>query len=281
MSAVDRTVAHLNPPRIILVEAAGGFELAIYVDGTTEPRRVQQPIIWFAPEQARVSIGAGSLIVGTALPTSSARSQTLDGSSPVMFEFRMGLSAAQVAAIEAVRNGEDLQIRLAIAGVAGALGPDGADTQLRKRDTFSQVLTHVVPRSDWVLQLNAAKAMDILLIEIPMPLVEPSPNLASVVARIRQAQNLFVEAHYADCVINCRRAIEAFQDLAGRDRQGLLKKLAIDRDGLSKDERRTTIEAALFHFGSSAAHGDVGVFDRRDAKLALALTSALIAYDVG
>jgi hypothetical protein len=274
VAAVSRSVANVSQPRIALSGVVGGFELAFTVDGFSVPRIGEQPIIWIAPDLARISIGSNSQDLGTARPNNSLRVRTLTSALPFSYEFRIGLSAAQLAAIEEIRSGGDLPYRLMISGIAGN------ENDLAQLEMFQVVLTHSVPQSEWIQHLKSAKAMDILLLEIVMPFVDPPSGTAVVMNMLRQAQSLFVAAHYTDCVINCRKAIEAFENLVGRDRAGLLKRLAEDRDSLNKDQRRTTIEAAVFHFGSLAAHDEASVFDRRDARLALALTAALVAHEL-
>lgn len=273
ISAASRLVANANPPRITLGRLLGGFELVVTLSGFSVAKTDQQPVIWLRPELARIAVGGGRDL-GSARPDSTLPLRTLNSALTFNYQFRIALSPPQLAAIEDVRHGGDLSFRLIISGLAGS---ENDRTQV---EPFQVVLAHAVPRSDWIQNLQSANAADILLLEIPMPFVEPASAMADVMGLLRQAQSLFLDAHYGDCVVNCRKAIEAFEKFVGRDRNGLLKILATDRDSLTKDQRRTTIEAALFHFGSLAAHDASGGFDRRDARLALALTAALVAYEV-
>src|ERR1700758_3214083 len=97
--AMDRLVANVEQPRLVVVPALGSFELAIYVNGFTVPRREQQPIIWFRPHQARVGVGTGFQHLGTGLPISHEIVRTLDTPAPFVWEFRLGLTTVQLAAI--------------------------------------------------------------------------------------------------------------------------------------------------------------------------------------
>lgn len=274
VSAVGRLVANISQPRIWLLSTVGGFELAFAVQGVSVPRIGEQAVIWLAPDLARISIGTGVRDLGTARPNHSLRVRTLNSPLPMDYEFRLPLSASQLGAVEECRAGGDLAFRIVISGVAGS------ENDLTQRETFQVVLTRTVPQSEWIQHLRSVKAAEILLLEVPMPFVDPPEKAAAVTNLLRQAQTHFLSAHYTDSVINCRKAIEALESLIERDRAGLLRKLATDREGLTKDQRRTTIEAALYHFGSLAAHDAAIAFDRRDAKLALALTSALISYEL-
>jgi hypothetical protein len=274
ISAASRLVAHANPPRITLGRVVGGFELVFTLNGMSVARTQGQPVVWLRPDLARIAVGSGSQELGSARPDHALPVRTLNAALPMNYDFRMALPAQQLAAVEAVRSGGDLPFRLSIAGTAGS---ENDATQV---ELFQIVLTQTVSRSDWIQQLQASKAADILLLEIPMPFVDPPNGLGGVANLLRQAQALFLDAHYTESVIACRKAVEAFEKVAGRDRDGLLKLLATTREGLTKDQRRTTIEAAFYHFGSLAAHDGAAVFDRRDARLALALTAALVAYEM-
>ena len=64
-------VANVSPPRVVLAQAMGGFELAFIVDGVRVPRLGQQPIIWFRPDLARIRIGVR--INGDGLDAEAAR----------------------------------------------------------------------------------------------------------------------------------------------------------------------------------------------------------------
>ena len=189
-------------------------------------------------------------------------------------EFRLLLAPNQLSAIEQLRAENDLQFQLAASGEGG---DEATPTEIQ---TFSQPLFLGVPRSEWISQLRAARAMDVLLLEVPMPFIDPPGQMKAVVAALKRAQSHFVSGHYSDCVINCRKAIEELETLQGRDRTVAFGRLANDRKGMSKDERRTAIEAALFHFASLAAHDAGTEFDRRDARLAMTLAAGLVAHGV-
>jgi hypothetical protein len=47
---------------------------------------------------------------------------------------------------------------------------------------------------------------------------------------------------------------------------------------MSKEQRELALEAALLHFAHLGAHPDEVQIDRRDAKLAIALTASVLAF---
>lgn len=268
-------VANATLKRISISPVVGAYELLFMVEGSSTTRDDQ--ILWLSLLRADVKVGAGQgefSRLGTARPDASHRIRTFKNALPFICEFRLLLPHNQLSAIEELRTENDLQFQIAVSGEGG---DEATPTEIR---AFIQPLFLSVPRSEWISQLRAARAMDVLLLEVPMPLIDPPGQMIAVVEALKRAQSHFVGGHYSDCVINCRRAIEELETLQGRDRTAAFGRLANDRRGMSKDERRTAIEAALFHFTSLAAH-DAGIeFDRRDAKLAMTLAAGLVAHGV-
>ncbi len=269
-------VANASLSRVSLSPVVGAFELVFTVDGSSTTRDDQ--VLWISPLRAAVQVGPsqGELIrLGTAWPDSSPRIRTFKNAMPFSCEFRLPVTAAQLAAVEELRTENDLQFQLVVSGDGG---DQAAPTEIQ---TFNQPLFLAVPRSEWISQLRAARAMDVLLLEISMPFIDASAELKAVIDGLRRAQSHLLAGHYSDCVINCRKAVEKLLELQGRDRTTAFRRLASDREGMTKDERRTAIEAALFHFGSLAAHDGVVEFDRQDARLAMTLAAGLVAHGVG
>lgn len=276
----SRIVAKVSIARLFMRQALGGFELVFGIDGETTVH--DDTPFWLTASAARVEVvverGANSHL-GIARPDVPVRMVTHKSPLTVMSEFKLVISPQQLAAIEDVRAGGDLGFHLAIAGEGGGGGGGNSDAIHPSNDS----LWKTIGRSDWIASLRAANAMDILLLELPMPFLEPSAELRAVVDNLRQAQRMFFEGHFTDSVINCRKAVETLGTLQGRDRNwssDALKRLANTRETMTKDERQIAMEASLFHFASLAAHDGTTHFDRREAKFAFALATTLIAQEL-
>jgi hypothetical protein len=268
-------VAKATLKRISISPVVGAYELLFTVEGSSTTRDDQ--ILWLSFHRADVKVGAGQgelSRLGTARPDASHRIRTFKNALPFNCEFRLLLAPNQLSAIEELRTENDLQFQIAVSGEGGD------ETTLTEIQTFTQPLFLSVPRSEWISQLRAARATDVLLLEVPMPFIDPPGQMIAVVEALKRAQSHFIGGHYSDCIINCRKAIEELETLQGRDRTVAFGRLANDRKGMSKDERRTAIEAALFHFASLAAHDAGTEFDRRDARLAMTLAAGLVAHGV-
>lgn len=191
-------------------------------------------------------------------------------SNPTSLQLRVLLQPHQLEVLEVMRNGGDLHFEL-------RLSARGGDSQRGANDWPEQPsLTVHVPESNWVAQLDSAKAFRILLLEIPMPFSDKPRRAAD--KHLTRAQKHFIEGNYRECVSECRQ----FAEEAGKGRASdALTKLKQDRTAMTKDERQTAILWALQNYSHLAAHsGSAGGvdFNRVDAKLALSLAAALAAH---
>ncbi|MES2255509.1 MAG: hypothetical protein V4559_10760 [Pseudomonadota bacterium] len=281
LNVVHQMVADAQISQIALRPLLGAFELLIGVSGKSTPHDPGKTPWWYAAANARVEVTgpqSQSHQLGTALLGQPCRFAQHPRPSYISMELKLALLPSQIAAIEDVRAGGDLRFQVYIVGEGG-----GGDNPGAVHPTHDMQVKEVA-RSDWIRQLRDAKAMDILLLEIPMPFVDPPPELRPVIDNMRQAQKLFYEGHYADCLINCRKSVDTLATLQKQGRNwssDALKRLASEREAMSKNERLIAAEACLYHFASPGAHdGTLEIF-RRDAKFALALTATLLSRELG
>jgi hypothetical protein len=272
MTVSHHIVAKLAIEHVGLRSLLGGYELLIAVAGETTP--VPVAVQRFAVEAARVEIAAGmgpTTEMGIARPDKPERGQQYPNAVPFRVELRLPLSPYQLAAIEDLRGQEDLRLQVTLVG-------HGGDD--RQSFPINESFHKTVGRSDWVQQLKAAGAADILLLEIPMPFGNVPPDRALVIESLKQAQRVFLDGHYIDCIINCRKTIEALGVAEGRDRywsSAALERLCKNREAMTLDDRTVAAQAALVHLASLAVHGSGIEFSREDARFALAQTASFVA----
>jgi hypothetical protein len=189
--------------------------------------------------------------------------------------FVVPLQPNQLGAIEECRAGGDINFELMLAATGGDQ-QRGAYEQ-----PAPQSLRAKSAESDWVTQLNSAKALNILLIEVPMPFVNPSKASKAIDNHLRNAQSYFVNADYRQCIAECRQAMEEI----GNTEYGAAKTLIDgDKNSMTKEEREQVLAAMLHHYTQLSAHsvgrgGYLG-YTRADAKLALTLVAAFAAHRV-
>ncbi|MDR6624533.1 hypothetical protein [Caulobacter segnis] len=190
---------------------------------------------------------------------------------------RLPLSREQLAAIEDLRDAGDLQFQVTLSGEGG---PNGREQLAPVQEVF--VLS--VARSAWIASMNAAKAMDILLLEIPMPFVDAPAAGRELTEMLRRAQGLFLNGDYPETLARCRSVLEALGTLQTRDVRwpdAALDDLKASRSrDLTKEQRLRSIEAALMQLTHLGAHPNEVKIDRRDAKLVLALTAGILAFEI-
>ena len=197
----------------------------------------------------------------------------LDRTTPTL---SLPLQPGQLAAIEELRAGGDLRFDLEVTGTGS--GPTGAGP-------VHDVLHCHVPRSGWIEKLRAAKARDILLLEVPLPFPEPSDRWRKVSEELRRAEGRLRDGDYPGCVSACRTVVDELgceaYGRAGWDKP-FLEALSSGRREMSKSERGGAMLAALRHYTHQVHHGrsEGGETDysQADARHVLTLAASFAAH---
>jgi len=203
--SVNRTaVAKANIQNVNLGQTCGAFEVCFVITGTVIVPTGEIHPRWYMMHGARASASTNgrTVILGLAVP--DAPPLLLQDRNPyeLHIELKLVLQANQFAALEDIRNGGDIDFQLSVSG-AGAVVKQGRD-----RETSHDVLYYKAPQSEWIKQLYAAKALNVLLLEVAMPFVEPSPSSAAIDKYLRRAVKHYAEGNFGDCVAECRKASE-------------------------------------------------------------------------
>ena len=186
------------------------------------------------------------------------------------------LQPGQLAAIERSRGTGDLHFELEVMGAgSGRRGPCPVQEVLRRN----------VPRSEWVEKLRAARARDILLLEVPLPFPERSDRWQNISDELMRAEGRFRNGDYHACVSACRVIAEELgcQVFGCTDwAKSSLDRLSSDRGGMSKNERERALLGVLRHYTHQAHHGpsergEVS-YSRADAQHILTLVASFVAH---
>ncbi len=279
LGTFNQGVANLVVNRLNLVATLGGYELWFGIEGLTVTPTTPY---WLAAHSAEIQVGGaqGQLSrLGVARPSAPLRISTGPSALQVIWEFRLPVTAHHLSVIESLRNAGDLQFKLVISGEGGRVERPGPIEGVHDE------LHHIVGQSDWVRELNGAKAMDILLLEIAMPFVDPPRPLAAAIQQLRSDQQLFAQGNYTQSVGSCREAMDSLKAFEGREEDWKSKACASRSAGpakeMTKEERELVLEAALHEFVHIGAHSAKVQMNRQDAKLAIAVTASVLAYRVG
>jgi hypothetical protein len=266
------------PPQ--LRSLLGGYELSFYINAAVNPPHTVPH--WITVHSARVLLrvpGAQPCELGVARTDApKIIYQRPDFVRTEGIHLRLALTPQQMEALEACRNGGDLDFELKLACIGGTF-EHGQTDRIEEQSLYVQV-----PKSAWIAQLNDAQILRILLLEIPMPYTDAPAKPHAVEGHLRQAQKRFVDGNYGDCVSECRKATEELEQPA---QKGVLARLARreDREAMDRDDRGHAILAAIQNYTHLAMHsaskGGAADFNRADAKLILSLTAAFAAFRLG
>jgi len=192
--------------------------------------------------------------------------------SSASITFSLILLPHQISAIEDLRGEENLTFCLTLCG-------SGREDRYPRQvyDTWRVE----IPRSRWIELLREAGALDILLIEVPMPEANVPRKWKKVRADLLEAQRHFHLGEFGACVVSCRKVVqEVGQKLYGKQEWSVsrLDRLGPGRKDMTKSEREEAVNAAVRHFTHLAAHaeGEGGDdYNRAEAKLILSFTAAI------
>ena len=284
ITVLSRKVADVRVDNIALRPTLGGYELLCTISGTTlQPiTSAGQTPYWFTIFGALINVGSTSglkRLLTIARPDRPFRmQQEKERQLRIGFELKAILSPHQVAAIEDFCHEQELRFELVVSGEGGV------PTQTEKRDSIFDTWSITVPRSRWTEQLRSAGALDILLIEVPMPVGDVPPEWRASAEHLKRAQRMFVEGNYSECVSRCRAVLDlvANHPITKQKWTEALKMLDKERELMSKEQREIAILAAVRNYTHLAHHPDDAPgsdqFLRSEAKLLLTLTASAIAY---
>ena len=218
-------------------------------------------------------------------------------------DVRFVLSPAEVEDIEARRhasNSEEFVLYLNLDIVVSAMrSHNGTGTEQSSWNSnfgmFAEVLpfwtTQVQPvqinieQSTWVNNVLPGLGYDRLrLVELKFP--PPLPDHGNAANQFDKAKRALDERRYGDCIDKCRGLLNMWEKefKVGKDRH-VAQVIAEDRDWPEDDVRRQLLDTLWKEVGdvANAPHhpeGDVDaeIFESRDARLVLLLTSVLSEY---
>lgn len=257
---------------VSLVDVRGGnglgfhrlsFDFKLHIDGADQTT-AERLIMLFAD----VTVGAKPLGRATAVPYQlPIRVVAWSTASQVALE--MDLERSRLEAVEAVRNGGDLQVNLMV--YTTLEGPNG-DTRLQ-----SQQMSHSINQGVWVHILDAMDYQKRMLLEVPVPDAPASPDLKDAINLLARAQDSLVSGDYRDAVGGCRDVIERIDNALKAD---IDKATFENLREKTKVERLKLILRALKAFTHPARHSDDAStameWSRLDAAFVVSTVAALI-----
>lgn len=206
---------------------------------------------------------SGSLLLGCLSSNQVAYFGQYAREEQLTFEFQ--LSASHLEALEEYRHDCDLNLSLWLRATV----VDG--TSISGACHNSSVS---ITRERWLDALFSMGYKKTLLFEVPVPIQE---GLISNL--IDKAQYQIAIGHYKDAVMQCRRIIEAVENIRSDNTESKMankKLVAGDREAMTVRERMLSMREQVKNVCQLSAHGDEE-FTRSQAKSILGLTLTLLA----
>lgn len=271
----SQSIAEEKLQAVQLRQVVGAYELAFLYGGTIYGQQTPSAH-WLTIHGARITVRSklGQRHLGTAILSAPVTIEQQAHSRHLGLEVVLPLHPSQLMALEDHRNASDLDFEIMLIGFSGS---GGYSHDYKQEQTIRARITE----SAWVEQLKSANALNILLLEIPMPMTGASPNQKAVFDHLRQAQILLCDGHYTECVGECRKAFEELSHGKASIWPALTDRTS--REAMGKDERTRAILSTMHHYTQVAAHsasrGGIADYTRTDAKFMLSLVAAYVAYE--
>lgn len=220
------------------------------------------------------SDGRAPQFLGFAQPELPLEVVTKTHTDSVRFLCELPLSEGQLVALEKLRNGCDLVLKLRFAAVAD--GPQGVRQQ---HDEVSRR----VNLSEWGGVLRDLQGPTYMVIGIALPTPSSDITLTAAVDRISKAHGHLIQGRFDAVVSECRLAIESVGEATGESkaRVAAAAKFAQGKGAMSKLERELSLLEAVRHYAHLAHHVDARgtpeYYSRDDANMLLAAASALVS----
>lgn len=226
--------------------------------------------------RVNVEVGAGKVpsFLGFAEPEVPLEVATKSGLDTNRLIFELPLSEGQLFALEKLRGGDDLNLKLRF--IALADGPNGVWPQ---QDEVSFRLN----LSDWAKVLKELQGPEFMVIGIPLPTCSQQHVMAEAVGRIRRAHSHLVDGRFDAVVSECRLAIESAGLATGEQTaiSAAAKKINAAKREMTKLDREFALMEAVRHYTQLAHHvderGAAEYYSRDDANMLLATAAALIS----
>lgn len=273
----SRIVAEARIQGVMLRPVVGAYELLFGIDIAVNPQAEHPRRVSIIGARVNLRTDHGGVQqMGFARPESSFVITQYTHANRITHGLVLPLQSGQLAAIERARDAGDLTFELLAAGV----GWEQNVEQAVQDDWRVQI-----PRSDWLQKLRSAGARDILLLEVPLPLVDRPKEWGAITKDMQRAEKHFRDGEYHACVSSCRIVLDELGNMkfgAGDWAKPLLERLCKDRTGMTGGEREAAVWASVRHYAHLAHHGpsDGGVphYSRAEAQLVLTLVASLVGF---
>lgn len=218
-------------------------------------------------------VGNGGQL-GHAFPDQAAHLAPDRHGGTVYQTFAFPLSDAQLFAIEEVRKGGGVELRLSLVG--------RAFSSQYGHQSLSDDLVFRINLSDWARVLNELGHGTVIALGVHLPNVKESSALRAAVELLRDANRDLVSGQYDSTVSRCRLAIESAQAVLGDDAatKAAVSAFQKQKASMSTLQREQMTREAVRHYAHPAHHvddqGNPERYSRSDATFLLTMAAAVV-----
>jgi len=195
--------------------------------------------------------------------------------SKVVVPLEIELDARRIEAIERIRLGGELFFRLILYGIASGGRND-------HQQTMQASLDYRANQGTWIEILGQMDYQKTVLLEIPVPGDEISPQYLPVSRHLQTAQMHMMRGHFRDAVGACRDVMESLASALNDEKNelpGAIKSWFEETRAMDKEERLRIVRRALKVLTHPARHADdVSTsieWGPTDARATIAMAAAL------
>jgi len=228
----------------------------------------------------RLDISIDSKPLGIAVPTSGQNQiSAWTHSSESGYALHIDITADQLAALERIRAGRDLQLQ----ATPHAKFIRGTGEQVSGWDSGSQI---VIAQTEWLAVLQQMGYQDTVVVEIPLPAPVGSLDMAKELADLMSARLAMLQGRWRDAIGQCRDCLEL---TLHRDAKGSLASLAAvavqarqiaKREDQTQEQRLAIVADSVLQLTHLARHrkgtGALADWGPEDAATAVAVTALVM-----
>jgi len=274
ISVGGQIIARISPTSQYIQRLLGAYELVFQFEITLLPAEGKIHELTITGADVAVRSTSGEYRLGLARLYEPLIAKQTARSPQFQVNFVLHLLPHQIGAIEEVRS------NLALSFILTPIGRSGDESYA---SPIHNPWPIDVPQSRWLGMLREARVLDVVLIEIPMPLIDVPEQWKKIVGDLIEAQRHFHRGEYTAVVISCRKVVQELGQMLYSDQDWsgpALDRLNCDRRNMTKEQREAAITATIRHLTHLAAHADGeggAVYTRNEARQVLALTAAVVA----
>jgi len=267
------TLTDVRQIKVSGLPGAGSHTLAIILELTNNQTKSET---FLRNVAVRLELGGNEQrMIGFAIPEQGQSIRIIPGHQVVGFRFV--LAPGQLEAIETIRSGGDLKLKLWFTGEVVEMS-----TPPRTTGPITALGEYLVRQQEWIGALERMGYRKTLLFEFPLPDDEEASERATHI--IKEAQNHLLRGQYDECVGKCRNLIEAYppsnehQSLLQEARRKQQNREQKVRESMEIPERLAILRDAVRNATHLAHHYNPGSgYSRDQAKAVLGAAVAVLS----